>query len=435
MYAAKAPGDKVLQAPPKGKGASLVIRYELPRGQVPQVASRQALETASVPTRAPASTRPSPETHVPTLTERRGRVGLVGCVKQKLHHPATAADLYVSPLFRGRLRYVERTCERWFILSALHGLVRPDALLEPYDVTLNDASQAQRRAWADMVLRQLDAELESCAELTFEIHAGANYADFGLVAGLRARDATVVRPTSGLSMGRQLAFYADADRATTTRASESSSGPSPTASPEAVATPPGVAPACRDGDVLAAVAVLDEGPLLVPACDWPAGVTCLDEPGLYSWVVDASGAADLTRGLGLEVAPGRIYAGQAGATRWPSGKSGDNSLGKRIGQMHLGGRVRMSTFRWTLASVLFEQLEVQVQASMVIAVPCEEALTEWMRSHLSVAVHPHDDRDTLEDLERQVLEWLDPPLNLRHMRPTPGRLRLSELRRRISREP
>lgn len=113
MYAAKAPGDKVLQAPPKGKGASLVIRYELPRGQVPQVASRQALETASVPTKAPASTRPSPETHVPTFTERRGRVGLVGCVKQKLHHPATAADLYVSPLFRGRRRYVERTSSSW----------------------------------------------------------------------------------------------------------------------------------------------------------------------------------------------------------------------------------------------------------------------------------------------------------------------------------
>jgi hypothetical protein len=46
---------------------------------------------------------------------------------------------------------------------------------------------------------------------------------------------------------------------------------------------------------------LDEGPILVPACDWPAGVTCVDQRGLYSWVVDSTGAADLSRGLGCDV--------------------------------------------------------------------------------------------------------------------------------------
>ena len=364
-----------------------------------------------------------------------GRIGLVGCVKQKLDHAAPAADLYVSPLFRGRRAYVERTCERWFILSALHGVVRPDAPLEPYDVTLNSASRAQRRAWSAKVLRQLDAEVGPCVGLTIEIHAGANYADFGLVGGLRARGATVVQPAAGLSsMGRQLAFYADANHAAAS-SSESSDTASSHASREAVTSSPSVAPVCQDDEVLAAVADLDEAPILVPACDWPAGITCLDQPGLYSWVIDSRGSDDLSCGLGFEVMPGRIYAGQAGATKWPSGKVGDNTLGKRIGQMHLGGRVRMSTFRWTLASVLFEQLDVQVQASMAIAVSSEEALTEWMRSHLSLAVHAHEDRDTLEDLERQVLEWLDPPFNLRHMQPTPTRARLTELRRQVSREP
>jgi hypothetical protein len=54
--------------------------------------------------------------------------------------------------------------------------------------------------------------------------------------------------------------------------------------------------------------------------------------------------------------------------------------------------------------------------------------------HLSVAVRPHDDRDSLEGLEQQLLELFDPPLNLRHMAPTPLRQRLTELRRRISRD-
>ena len=136
----------------------------------------------------------------------------------------------------------------------------------------------------------------------------------------------------------------------------------------------------------------------------------------------------------MELAGRRIYAGQAGATRWPSGAPTSNTLGKRIGQMHLGGKVRMSTFRWTLAAILFERLDVQVRASMVIAPASEEALSEWMGRHLSVAVHAHDDRGSLEGLEQQLLELFDPPLNLRHMQPTPLRQRLTELRRRISRD-
>jgi hypothetical protein len=49
-------------------------------------------------------------------------------------------------------------------------------------------------------------------------------------------------------------------------------------------------------------------------------------PGLYSWWVDAAGAADLSRGLQLPVHAGLIYAGLAGATRWPSGNHSTNTL-------------------------------------------------------------------------------------------------------------
>jgi hypothetical protein len=197
---------------------------------------------------------------------------------------------------------------------------------------------------------------------------------------------------------------------------------------------PSVAPAWQERDAWTALAELDESPTLVPVRDWPAGLTCLHRPGLYAWWVDETGAADLSRGLGLTVAPGRIYAGQAGATKWPSGKAGDNTLGKRVGQMHLGGKVRMSTFRWTLASLLFKQLDVEVQAAMVITPSSEQALTEWMREHLSIAVHPHDDRDTLGGLEHAILERLEPSLNPGHLPLTPVRERLTELRRRISRD-
>ncbi len=354
------------------------------------------------------------------------RVGLVGCVKRKLGNAAPAADLYVSTLFRGRRAYVEQSCGQWLILSALHGVVRPDAVIEPYDATLNDASRAERRAWAARVLQQLDDELGSCDGLTFEIHAGANYTNYGVVSGLQSRGATVERPAAGLGMGQQLALYSEA---VLTRPGALAADVSP-----APVVPASVAPNWEERDAWGAIADLDESPALVAACDWPAGLTCLDRPGLYAWWVDESGAADLAQGLGVDLAAGRIYAGQAGATKRPSGTSGNDTLGQRIGQMHLGGKVRMSTFRWTLAAILFDKLKLQVRASMLLTPSSEEALTEWMSAHLRVAVHPHDDRDSLAGLERALLELFDPPLNLRHMPPTPLRERLSGLRGRISRD-
>lgn len=140
------------------------------------------------------------------------RIGLVGCVKSKLPHAAPAKDLYTSPLFRGRRAWVERTCERWFILSAEHGLVEPDAWLEPYDKSLVTARTAERRAWAVRVLQQMVRVLGPVHGRTFEIHAGASYFGFGLEDELVRAGSTVDVPTRGMSQGRQLALYLRAAR-------------------------------------------------------------------------------------------------------------------------------------------------------------------------------------------------------------------------------
>ena len=55
-----------------------------------------------------------------------------------------------------------------------------------------------------------------------------------------------------------------------------------------------------------------------------------------------------------------------------------------------------------------------------------------MKQHLHAAVHPVDDRDTLEDLERRVQSALfDPPLNLQRRPVTEIRRRLLELRQEV----
>lgn len=58
-------------------------------------------------------------------------VGLVGCASQKLKRPVPARELYVSQLFKKASAYAELTCDRWFVLSAMHGLVHSETVLEP----------------------------------------------------------------------------------------------------------------------------------------------------------------------------------------------------------------------------------------------------------------------------------------------------------------
>lgn len=138
------------------------------------------------------------------------RVGLVGSVKTKMSSPRAARDLYDSKLFRGRRAYVEATCDRWLVLSAKYGLVGPDDVIAPYEETLKSKSAEARRTWTALVLDQIDRLEIVYADSVFEIHAGGEYCNHGLVDGLQGRGAKVDVPTAHLSLGHQLAFYAQA---------------------------------------------------------------------------------------------------------------------------------------------------------------------------------------------------------------------------------
>ncbi|MBE3033746.1 MAG: hypothetical protein IMZ74_11185 [Actinobacteria bacterium] len=378
------------------------------------------------------------------------RVGLVGCVKQQAARRTAAQDLFVAPLFRGRRAYVERTCGSWYVLSALHGLVAPGEELAPYDLKLKSLSQAERRAWSARVLTHLEAELGALDGLTFEIHAGASYTNEGLVRGLRVRGAAVELPAAGLGEAQELAFYHEANKAAPGAAAAAGAAGEDMGdeaaeaaraalqAAEAAAVAAG-APPCTAADVDAALEAFATAAQAVPAGEWPPrlagdGVFVLDAPGLHSWWVDKEGAAQLSRGLGLTLEPGRIYLGQAGATKWPLGKPVATTLAQQISGTHLSGRVRSSDLRFSLAAALLGELALQVQAPMLVTPASEAALGAWMKQHLAVAVHPVADPGILESLERRLLIRLDPPLALLHMPPSPVRARLTELRRVIRRD-
>jgi hypothetical protein len=131
------------------------------------------------------------------------RVGLVGCASQKLQRPAPARELYVSQLFRKASAYAEATCDRWYILSAKHGLVHPDTVLKPYDVRLgtNHPSTPPIRQWADRVREQLDTELAALNDVTLITLAGEQYR-----TAVRGVPWPVEVPMQGLGIGQQLGW-------------------------------------------------------------------------------------------------------------------------------------------------------------------------------------------------------------------------------------
>jgi hypothetical protein len=155
-------------------------------------------------------------------------------------------------------------------------------------------------------------------------------------------------------------------------------------------------------------------------------------PGLYAWWADEHARSTLGAVLVSEL-PGLLYVGQAGATRWPSGKRSSATLGSRIAQQHLRGNARSSTFRLTLSCLLLQTLDLVSGGGGRLDRGSNERVSRWIADHLRVAIAPYDDRDTLGAVEGQVVALLDPPLNLHHCGPTACRSRLTELRRALPR--
>jgi hypothetical protein len=131
------------------------------------------------------------------------KVVLVACVGHKLDHAAPAARLYRSPWFRKARRYAELVADRWWILSARHGLVAPDEVIAPYDETLRRMSVDQRREWARQVMEQL-APLTDSAQDEVIILAGRAYREFLIMWLVTFLGYTVSVPMEGLGIGRQL---------------------------------------------------------------------------------------------------------------------------------------------------------------------------------------------------------------------------------------
>ena len=107
------------------------------------------------------------------------KIVLLSCGKKKRNQRAKAGDMYVGDLFTKSLNYAKQKLrpDKVFILSAKHGLLGLGDEIEPYDKTLNDMGEGEKRQWASKVLKQLQSRVDLDSD-HFTFLAGNNYRAF-----------------------------------------------------------------------------------------------------------------------------------------------------------------------------------------------------------------------------------------------------------------
>jgi hypothetical protein len=132
------------------------------------------------------------------------------------------------------------------------------------------------------------------------------------------------------------------------------------------------------------------------------------EPGFYAWWVRQGAIADvLQRPHPTESERALLYVGIS-----PARETSSQTLRSRVLNNHLNGNTGSSTFRFTLASLLFEKhgWKPLRRATKVVLSPADNAaLTAWKRENLTLTWAT---RARPWEIETDVIAAMQPPLNL-----------------------
>lgn len=126
----------------------------------------------------------------------------ISCVKKKAKNPCRAEDMYVSDLFKKSLAYARTLgARKVYILSAKYGVLDLGDVIEPYELTLNAMTEAERKKWSYRVCKQLEAKGVPYSEEVIFL-CGKNYRKY-----LEQKFVNSIAPLKDLGIGKQLAFY------------------------------------------------------------------------------------------------------------------------------------------------------------------------------------------------------------------------------------
>jgi hypothetical protein len=128
---------------------------------------------------------------------------LISCSKSKGGHSDLARNMYVSPLYRKSVMVAEGWGLSFSILSAKYGLLDPEEIIEPYDLTLKGASKQFKSEWARRVDGQIRSSIDPKKKLI--VLAGDDYY-VPLIEEGAGRPLNFFAPMRGLSLGNRLVF-------------------------------------------------------------------------------------------------------------------------------------------------------------------------------------------------------------------------------------
>jgi hypothetical protein len=126
---------------------------------------------------------------------------IIGCGERKLSEPAPAAQFYTGSLFDISKKYALRQIAKneadgWFILSAEHGILKPEQVITYYNKTPDDIDHQE---WCAKVIQQI-REIKA---KRITLLAGMKYTD-----PLKTRGLVFENPLNGLLMGDRRTFLA-----------------------------------------------------------------------------------------------------------------------------------------------------------------------------------------------------------------------------------
>lgn len=130
------------------------------------------------------------------------RIALIGCVKKKAEVSCMAKDMYISPLFKGCYRLAKKMkADKIYILSAKYGLIEETQIIAPYNETLNDKSEKERKVWAYYICQSLIKGGVNLSTDEFIILAGENYRKW-----IIRKMSHYIIPLQGLSLYKQIQY-------------------------------------------------------------------------------------------------------------------------------------------------------------------------------------------------------------------------------------
>ena len=104
--------------------------------------------------------------------------------------------MYISPLFRYMYAYAKKRCKEVYILSAKYGLLTENTPIAPYNKTLNNMSEIEKKNWAKAIMLSLERRYDINKEV-FLVMGGQNYIKYLNLPNM-------IQPLKGSSMGNRL---------------------------------------------------------------------------------------------------------------------------------------------------------------------------------------------------------------------------------------